>query len=631
MKRSTLFFASIITAIILCISANLAARTWLYGADIDLTEDKLFTVSPETKTLLSKLEEPLHLRLFFTPTLAQGLPVFQSYHERVQNLLEQYRTFAKGNITLEYITPAPFTEEEDMAVSHGLEGVQVDGAGSKFYFGLSVENSTDDRGVMPFFDPERAQFLEYDLTKLITDIAKPKRKVIGLLSYLPVRGGAGFNMSAGLQAPSREWAFLSLLEDQFEVRDLNKAAEFIEDDVDIVLLIHPHHLPVASYYALEQFLLRGGKAMIFMDAHVNLPYQEERVSELEGLLKGWGITFEKDSIIAKKENAIHVQTLSSDSRLTAYPKITWLQLDAQNMAKDSVITAPLAHMRLIESGYFTKNDASTLTMKPLLFTQENAASLPAKEAIVDTQEASLSLYNNYVPNGKAYPLAVQLSGDITPQFSVDDLEIKEKEIAQAVQKRHLSKAQAPLNVIMVADTDILRDEFWARTQQLFSQEIVVPEADNGAFVLNAMEFLAGDNLLAGLRSRGTKERRFLVLDDIRKNAEEQFRREEQMLKIRLKEMEARLKELQSSNNDKSELFTAEQTKEITSFKALFVETRRQLRTVQRQLNEQIKTLGNQLAWCNILIAPALLLLIALFLPRYLRTRYVRQFSSKKEA
>jgi ABC-type uncharacterized transport system involved in gliding motility auxiliary subunit len=624
MLKKIRFLIIIAAACIIFAGVNVISKSIFAGKNYDFTQAHIFTISDDTKKFLSQIKEPLHIRLFYTSKLAQGLPVFQSYYGRIENLLRQYERLSNGKITIEMIEPEPFSEQEDLAVSHGIEGVPIDAAGDKFYFGASVENATDDRRTIAFFDPERAQFLEYDLTKMLGDISNLERKKIGLLSYLPIRGGGDFRTSASFTPPTPQWAILNQTEEQFEVRDIAKNAPFIPDDIDILLLVHPHNLSLQNYFAIEQFLMRGGKALIFMDSSVNLSAQEVITSDFSTLLEHWGIEFSGENVAAEKELAIPVQSLASNSVLQSYPKLNWLEIGKNNLSKDSVITAPLQKLRMIESGFFAANEDSKLQFNPLISTDSTAASIKADIAAKDNAEESMKLFNNFVPEGKKLHLAAQISGNIDALINVDALELKDEKLKELLQQRFIKTPKQPINVVLVGDSDMLRNEFWARITELFGRQMITPEADNGAFALNALELLSGDNFLIGLRTRGNEVRRFTVLDEMRKSASEEFQREENELKMRLKEMEERLKQLQADQQNGDELFSEAQTKEIASFKQLFLKARKELRAVQHNLNDEIAKLGNLLALINIFTVPILIALLSIFLPKWLRNHNVKK-------
>jgi ABC-type uncharacterized transport system involved in gliding motility auxiliary subunit len=623
MSKKLRLILSLISITIIFICVNILSNKYFYKNRIDLTAEKIFTISPETSILLKELQEPIKIRLFFTSKLANGLPVFTAYHARISNLLKQYSELSQGKISVELIEPEPFSTSEDLAESHGLEGVNIDNAGKKFYFGLSAENSTDERGTIAFFDPDRTQFLEYDLTKLITKLANSETKKIGLISNLPVRGGGDFKIDNSFAPPTPQWAFLNQLEEQYEVRDVPKNAEFIPDDIEILLIIHPHNFKESTLYAIEQFVLRGGKAIIFMDSSVNLSTQEIITSDLSQLLDNWGIRFSSDQVATSKAKAINVQSLSADSRLTSYPKISWLEVDSSNMAADSIVTENLKKIRFIEGGFFETIESSQLKMRPLIRLDSASSTIKADIQSRHNSELSMQDYNNFVPDGKEKILAAQFNGKIKASLSPDDLDYKDDDVKTIIKQRHLSESKQDVNLILVADTDMLRNEFWARVQDLFGQTIIVPEADNGAFVLNAVELLSGDNLLINLRTRGVQTRRFEVLDNLRKTAEERFQMQERELKEKLSNLERRLKDLQSTENT-NELFSKQQRSEISNFRDLFMQTRNELRAVQLELTREINQLGNILAFANIFIIPIILIILSLFIPNFLRKRSAKR-------
>lgn len=625
MFKKISFFSIIFAAIIIFLGINIVAKNYLSNLKYDFTEEKIFTTSNSTKNFLENIQEPLTIKLFYTNKLAQDLPVFQNYYSRIENMLSEYEALSNGMIKVEKIEPEPFSEAEDIAVSHGVEGITVNAAGSKFYFGASVENSIDERKTIAFFDPERAQFLEYDLTKMLDSINNFNRKKVGLLSYLPVRGSSNFQTTGNLMSPRPEWEIVNQIEERFEVTDIQKNAAFIPDDIDILLLIHPHNLSIKNYFAVEQFLLRGGKALIFMDSNVNFSQQAAITSDFSKLFDYWGIEFSDNMIATSKKLAINVQTLSESSRLQSYPKISWLEITGDNLSKNSVITSPLQKIRMIDSGFFKAKNNVKLKFTPLITTGKSASVNKVDINNQNNPENSLELFNNFVPQGESLTLAAQISGNIDALIKINELNIEDENLEKILQQRYIEKSKQPINLILVADTDMLRNEFWARIQQVFGQKIIVPESDNAAFMLNSLDLLSGDDFLINLRTRGNKLRRFTVLDNMKKQAAEKFQREENRLKSKLTQLEQRLKELQLQQNENGKLFTDSQTEEISSFKQIFLQTRKDLRAVQHQLNSKIDKLGNRLALLNIFLVPLLISIVAIFLPAFLRKRHTKKY------
>jgi ABC-type uncharacterized transport system involved in gliding motility auxiliary subunit len=610
MLGRTRFLISLVIGIIAFIAVNMVARDAFYGARLDLTQEKLYTLSKETKAIIGSLKEPLHIRFFYSAEQANGLPVFQSYAAQVRGMLSQLGDLSHGNIKVDIINPAPFTEEEDMAVSHGVQGVPVDEAGTKFYFGMSVENSTDDRGVVPFFDPARDQFLEYDVVRLIHDVAHPEKKKVGMISTLPMNGSASMGM-----APTGPWAVLEQMEATFDVKVLPKETTEIPSDLDVLVLVHPYGLSEATLYALDQYVLRGGKTLMFLDSHLQFPMNDTKESDLKPLMEKWGVSLVPGKVAAEKDAAIHVQQEGADTRLMAFPNVTWLEMGQGYLSKDSPVTASLNKIRVIESGYFTRDDKAAVTMEPLL--QTTPAAMAVDAASLKDGGDMLAMYRNFVPDSKPLVLSAQLTGNVESAFDGTD-------IAKA-NKQHLSRSTTPMHVIALGDADMLRDEIWVQKQNVFGNALSVPTADNGAFVLNAVEYLAGDNALFGLRTRGTQSREFTALDAMKRQAELTFREREQQLKAKLQAMEGRMRELQSEQQDGKQLFTDAQQQEIKGFRAAFLETRKELRSVQHQLNRDIERLGSRLALANIALVPLLVLILAFLLPPVLR----RGFRPKK--
>jgi ABC-type uncharacterized transport system involved in gliding motility auxiliary subunit len=585
------------------LGVNMLARQALVNVRLDVTDGEMFTLSDATRTILKGIEEPLKIRFFFSEEQANGLPVFQAYAERIRAMLARMVALSGGAISVEFFNPSPFTEEEDLAVAHGLQGVPVDDAGTKFYFGMSVENTTDDRGIVPFFDPAREGFLEYDVTRLIHDVAHPRRKKIGLISSLPMHGVGGFQT-----APTEAWQVLQQMRDLFEVEVIGRDAAKLPEKLDVLMLVHPYNLSPATLYAIDQYALSGGKLLVFLDAHLQLSIDGERSSSLEPLLSKWGVALEPNRVAAEKEAAIAVTQPTLDTRLRAFPNVTWLEMDKHYLAKDSVITASLSKLRFIESGYFTRVNDAPVTMEPLVSTTTAAMSVDA--TLLKNGGDPLGLFNGFVPDGKALVLAAQLTGNVESAFPEEAHENKE----------HVAKSTTPLHALVVGDSDLLRDEIWVQSQSFGANTLAIPDADNGTFVLNAIEYLTGDNALIALRSRGTGAREFTILAELKKQAEQRFSEKERQLKEKLKELEGRMHALQTEGETGKQLFTPEQEQEIRSFREAFMETRKELRGVQRDLNRDIERLGANLALMNIALVPSMMLVLAFVLPTWMRRR-----------
>lgn len=598
------FILSLTLGAVLLVGVNMLVKETAYSARIDLTDAQIFTISQATRDTLADIDEPLRVQFFFSRDLAAGLPVFQSYADRIKGLLKQYEAISDGNITVEFLHPKPFTPVEDRAVAQGLQGIPVDQAGNKFYFGLSVENATDDRGVIPFFDPARGQFLEYELTRLIDKVANPGKPTVGIISSLPLKGGGAQPMSLASLKP---WAILEQLKEEFQVEMLASDTDVIPSNIDMLLLAHPADLREDSLYAIDQYAMRGGNMLVFLDSHLQLPDASQTESSLEPLLSQWGVTMPQGRVAAEKDAAMYVQSGDQLSRLQAFPKVTWLEMGQDYFAEDSIVTATLEKLRFIESGFFEQEGESQVDFHPLVTTTPAATTIDSETLKNKTPETSLQLYRNYVPEGEPLVLAARLSGKPRSAFS-----------GQEQDENHIEVAQAMMNTIIVGDSDMLRDDFWVERRSFMGSDLLRSVTDNGRFVLNAVEFLTGHESLISLRSRGTKERRFTVLDELKRDAEIAYREEEARLQGKLDDMEKRLRQLQKDDGQGKQLFADEEAEEIQQFRNLFLETRRQLRRVQQQLRENIEQLSTTLALINLGAVPLLVLILAFIMPAWLR-------------
>ena len=604
LSRSS-FIITLLLAFLLLVGVNYLAQSLFSRHVIDITENKIFTVSDNTKQILASLKEPITIRYFFSEAQANGLPIFQNHAARVRGLLEQYESLSDGKVKIVYYNPKAFTEEEDLAVANGLESIPVDTIGNKFYFGLSVENSTDDKVAMSFIDPSRDAFLEYDISRLLYDVAEPGKKTLGIISQLPMRGSGG-GIGQDISGP---WIIYKQLQNKYDVTVLPTDATIIPESVDMLMLVHPHSLPDETLYAIEQYMLAGGHAVMFLDSYSNILRETIKSSRLDTLLSHWGLSIAPDKIVAEKAAAMAVQVTAGASRLASFPNVTWLNLTPEYLQQDSVITNALSNIRLIDAGYLDVLDDAQVRLEPLITSSPAASSVDVAQ-IRDERDV-LSLYRNYIPEGREYIMASHVKGVVSSAFDDKYAFVKQND-------GHIAISDSSIQAVIVTDTDMLRDNYWVQSQNFFDSNMVATTADNGAFLLNILDYLSGSDALINLRTRGAKDRRFDALDELKRQAELEFRDEEERLKNKLRTMEEALTTLQSTPQDGSQLFDDEQATQLQEFRNVFLQTRKELRAVQRRLVENIERLGSHLALLNILAVPLLLLCAAFFVPSFLR-------------
>jgi ABC-type uncharacterized transport system involved in gliding motility auxiliary subunit len=603
------------------IALNLLGNALLGTARLDLTEGRVYTLSEGTKRTLSSLREPVTLRFFYSEEQANGYPVIQSYGMRLKGLLAQYARLSGGKVKLEIVNPRLFSEEEDLAVALGVAGIPVDESGNRLYFGLVASNSADGRQAIPFFDPDKAAFVEYELTRMIHDLSVAQKPKIGLLTWLPLQGGGGTMFGA-----EGKWVMFDQIKEAFDLHVLEKDVQAIPSDISVLMIVHPTEaISEATLYAIDQFILRGGSALVFTDPFTRVSGSTEKyASNLEKLYHAWGIDMPKEDTVADPEAAIRVQNDERGSILETISNPLWLALQKGNFNASEIVSADLGTMRFIVSGRFlpwqpkkkTANK-SAMTMTPLVLSGEASAIVSSNHQLFDTDPARILTEGK--PAGGRQVLAAHLGGTASTAFP----ERKGKE--------HIGRSEKPASIIVVGDADMLRDGFWVQKQNYLGKEILIPNASNGSFVLNALDYLSGGGDLIGLRSRTVSERPFEKVEALRREAEIKFRHREDELKSRLSGLEQRLSALQGSEEMKQSedgelLLSPQQQEELEQFREEMISTRKELRGVQPALRENIEVLGFKLKWLNIGMIPLLVLGLALVVPARLGARARRSAS-----
>jgi ABC-type uncharacterized transport system involved in gliding motility auxiliary subunit len=628
-SRRTLALLSLASAAVLFVSVNVIAGHVLRSARVDLTSGHIYTLSEGTARTVAEIQEPITLRFYYSRRLGNEIPSYGIYAQRVRETLEEYAARAKGKVDLQLMDPEPFSPDEDRAVALGIQGVPLEQGGEKVYFGLAATNSTDDQELIPFFQPERERFLEYDLTKMIHSIARPKKTVVGLVTALPLEG----NFAAALQGqPLRPYAIVNQLRQLYELRTISTEFDKVEPDIDVLLIVHPQGLPEKTLYAIDQFVLGGGRALVFVDPHSETqemhpnPYAQRggpADSNLEPLFKAWGVELEPKVVAGDVQAARKVNAGSAVSPVPV-DYVAWLQLKGDALNHDDLVTGDLDQINMASAGILKPTKDAKTTFVPLIQTSTESEQIPVDK--VEGMPDVAGLLDNFKPSGERYTLAARISGPAQTAFPDGPPKPKEEPKSADAQAAatdaakkddpadppQVKEAKQPINVIVVGDTDVLDDRFWAQTSDFFGQQVVVPTASNGDFVANALEVLAGGNDLISLRSRGTAARPFLVVNQIQRAAEAQNRANEKALEDKLKATEAKIKDIQQ-NKEGTVTLTAEQSQAIDSFRGEMLRTRQQLRVVQRALRQDIDRLKGELEFFDIAFIPILVGIVAVVL------------------
>ena len=611
--------ASLVLLGLVFIAAVTANNALLSGLRFDLTENNLYTVSPGTRALLSNIEEPINLYYFFSDTETSDITPLRNFATRVRELLEELDAVAGENLNLNIIDPVPFSEDEDRAAQFGLQPINL-GLGQAIYFGLVGTNSVGEEEIISIFNPDRERFLEYEIARMIYSLARPEKVVVGLLAGVPMTPG----FDPQMQRPTEPWVIYTQAEQLFEVRTLSSSLTTIEEELDVLWLVHPKGLGLETLYAIDQFILRGGRALIFLDPFAEIDMLNSggdpaamaagSSSNLDPLLAAWGIGFTDTEVVADNQLAL---SISTGAGLRPIRHLGLLGLNNAAMDNDDVITDGLSTLNLGSTGHFTLLDGSTAEIEPLLPSSLDAALLPAIQ--VQMLSDPEMLQDGFMPTGESYILAARITGQLTtafpdgqPQDIIPDSEVAASIPEPSPASNNHTNSIENANVILVGDVDFLSDRLWVQRQNFLGQQLTTAFASNGDFVINSLDNLSGSAELIGIRARGTYSRPFTRVEALRRDADAQFRQTEQLLQAELTETETRLAELQAARTDEGALLASpEQQAEVQRFLDQQIRIRQDLRAVQRNLDQDIERLGVILQAINIVVVPLLLTLFAL--------------------
>jgi ABC-type uncharacterized transport system involved in gliding motility auxiliary subunit len=611
----------LLAAAALAVGVNMLVDRLAPRARIDLTQQRLYTLSTGTVSVLQGLQDPVTLRLFYSRRLGAAVPAYGAYAERVRAMLEEYVALSAGKVRLEVFDPEPFSETEDRALAYGLQGVPVDQSGEQIYFGLAGVNLLDDERTVPFFQPERERFLEFDLTRLVYELSNPRRPIVGVMSSLPVNGDPRMMMMMRGGPAGQPYAFMQTLRQFFTLQDVALDAQRIADDVQVLMVIHPQGLPDTTLYAIDQFVMRGGKLIVFTDPHSEGQASRpgpggqpprNTSSNLDRLLNPWGIQAPHDGIVLDLRGAWRVRANPND-RVQAVDYVAWFNLQGDSLSQSEVATAQLNQVTVASAGAVQRSDNATIAMEPLLTSSDRSMRAPVER--VQNNPDPARILADFRADDVRRAIGARFRGDVPSAFPDGPPAPPEGTERAADLPAHRARSEGPANLVVINDADILEDRFWVRVQDFFGQQVATPISDNGALVANLVDAFAGGDALISLRSRGESLRPFTVVDDIRRDADARFRQTERELTERLQATERRLRELRQGQGaagaQASAVITAEQRAEIDAARAQILQTRQQLRAVQLDLRRDIEGMETWLRVLNIAAVPLLLTLLAI--------------------
>ncbi len=605
---------------VLFVAIVLLSNTLLQGFRIDLTSDRLYSISDETQQVLAGIDEPITLTFYFSHDESEGVPYVREYARRVSELLESYEARSNGRIRVRQVDPRPLSEARERAEQHELQPVPA-GDGKEIFLGLSGTNQVGDSEVIEFFEPERERFLEYDLTRLIWSLKNPDPPRIGLLSGLEMT--ESMDPTTGERHP--QWAVLDRIEDIAEIEPLRHPQDEIDEDLDALLVAHPEGYDDRTFYAIDQYLMRGGRVLMFadpvVDAQSGMREEEgqlvERISSSDPgpLLSGWGIELDLGQALADPRSGMVVQT--QEGGRDVHPGLMRIQRDG--MERDDPITAMIEQVVVASPGSIGVTDDGP-QMQPLLRSAESAGRV-AREYFVGF-ESPWEITRGLQPDGERHVIGARFGGAIRSAYPEGTPE--EAEVDPAAHRDSGDGGE----LVLFADADLLTDQTWIRAQRGRSGPVRTPFAGNGDMIANAVEQLVGGELLGGIRARGTSARPFTRVQALEREAVERHRETQRELQTELQETEERVESLRAGGEDAvgGAILSDEQRAQLEEARERRGELRAELRRVEQRLDAEIDALGARLKFLNIVAVPLLVAVGAsgVFLVRRRRQRRHQQ-------
>lgn len=622
MKRNLSMGASLATAFVLFLAVNLIAGIVLKNFKIDLTEERLYTLSEGSKRMLSKIEGEVKLRLFYSRRAASSIAPVKQYADRVIELLAQFEAAAGGSVTLEVIEPRPDTEAEETALKYGMRALPVL-ADENLYFGLAITSELGQEQAIPFLDPSREGYLEYDISRLIASVASSEKKTIGIMSALNVMGGYGSDPRAQFsgQPPAQPWVIVNELRQSFDVEKVEMTVDDIDRSIDLLLVIHPRGITEKAEYAIDQYLLRGGKAIVMVDPHSEYehanfqsPNPQDRFSasfdsSLTKLFENWGIEMSAGKVIGDRDLGTLVRAQTGEHKY-----IVWMGLDDSNCNQEEIISAGLENMIFASAGGLRKSEDPSYEIVALI--ESTASAMEVDAFMLKFGPNPEQLLKNYAPGGRKLAMAYKITGKFETAFPAGAP-------GGDSTSEHLAEAEDETTVIVISDVDFISDRFSVRKQNLLGRQIAFLINDNQSFLNNAIENMMGSQDLISLRTRGRSVRPFTRVDEIEAEAQGKYRSVLEALELELEETNKKLRALESGKDEtQRNVLSASQMAEIKKFREQQAETTRKRREVRRDLRQDIESLGLRLKFINIALMP-LLVIIASFVAPLWRSRKMR--------
>lgn len=611
----------LLAVIVAFFAINLIVGASLRSVRVDLTEDHLFTLPAGARAIVRDINEPIMVKFYFSRTLAAGIPELMTYAQRVEDTIREFERAAGGGLVVQVIDPEPFTDEELEAAATGLYGQPANRAGDMLYFGLVATNSTDGREVIPVFNPADERVLIYDLARRFYTLSHPDRPRIAVMSGLPIDGLPG-NPQAG-ERPTPPWQLVTGLQSIYQVDFLPADGAAIRDEVGVLLVVFPNKFTPRAWYAIDQFVMRGGRVIFALDAHCmsyfppeaaqnqSALFAADRSAGLGPLGQAWGVDLAPGVVAADQASAVSVPAPDRSGRMVSY--VVFLLITGEQLSSEDPVVSSLGTITAQAPGVLAISSDSSLTMTPMVST--SVESMEISTPLIKYPDPD-ALIRNYVPSGEPIVLVARLNGEIETAFPDGPPAGSPMDEAE-----HRARATSPAEMIVLSDTDMLADSAWVRPIQLGGTVIGhQPFADNGSLVMNAVENLLGSSDLISIRASAASVRSFTRVEELRRAAEQQYLAERDRVQEELRQAEQRINELLRGQGGAEVMLTPEIADELEIARTKQVESRKKLREVQHRLNEDVDRLDLRMRLINIALVPAAVTVLAVGLGGYWRLR-----------
>jgi ABC-type uncharacterized transport system involved in gliding motility auxiliary subunit len=633
MNKKLLSLAAIVFLVALFFAVNILAQGVFRSSRLDLTSDRLYTLSEGARAIARGVDEPIKIRFYFSRRAALDKPAYLSMANRVQDIIGEFARESGGKVQVSVVNPEPYSEEEEQAVQDGLEPIALSTKGDVMFFGLVGTNSTNGKQAIPQFDPRSERLLEYDLAKLLYALKNVDKKKIGVMSSVGLQTYT-INPATQQPVPKQKWQVFVQLADAFDVQEVPPTATEIPAGIDVLVVVHPKQLTESALYAIDQFVMRGGRLMAFVDPQCQTDdtitaqnqvqaMMADKSSSLARLLDAWGVEVVKDQVVLDNKYAPRQQQPAEGGRIVEAVTLPFLMLKGEAISRDDDVGRALAGINMYFTGAIRRKvdfKGEALSITPLLESSEDSMLMEkSKLQFVQDMSKVMDMFNS---ENRRHTLAARLTGKIASAFPDGPPKGPEGSPAPDASK-HLKESKGPANITLTADVDMLNDRAWGQEIQLGRSKQFVPAASNGLFFVGGVENLTGSSELLSIRPRAAGTRPFKKVDEIRTRASKDVASAQKAAEDKVAQFEQRLNDELRKRQPRAD-GTIEVTPDIEAkikeLQGELYQAKREVRQMYRDRDKDIDRLGWVLRALNVAAVPAVVAVVAVGLGVYRANR-----------